>query len=463
MSLTEALRAGDPEAFGMLYDEYAERLYAYGHIMIGDEAADAVRDAFIAVARHPGAAPTDDTALPVWLYALARAECVRRGALVRRATAAPSADPLRRALARLRPEHREALALSLTLDTGETARVLNVAPDTADMLIRMSRQRLEQAAASVLGPQAVRDEVALSALHDGDLHRLVMSAYSPPPRQRDRVLFSCAAAERAADGALLFDHDGMPIPLNGLPGIPDDSTRPFPRVDAFSTEVAGPPRWREGEDIVTMSMPTGSAVSASDAPAGRAPGRTGTAERLRPKEEPFLSRRGDGFVEIAGLAACVLAALAAVAFWPSPHDGGPSNMDGSSLLVHHGAAASRAAWPAPSSGGASPPAAATSKPSASSSSTLAVRPRAGTSSATGTPTATAPAKPGTPSAHDPGTVHPGRVHATPEPPSPPPTEPPPTEPPTTGPTPAPSPSSTDGGGDSLLPNPIGLVPDPTDS
>ena len=145
MSLTEALRAGAPEACGALYDEHAERLYAYCHVMVGDEAAEAVRDAFISVARHPGTTPSDDAALPAWLHALARAECVRRGALVRKVAVAPSADPLRRALARLRPEHREVLALSLTLEPHEIARVIGVATDTAETLVRVSRRRLEQA------------------------------------------------------------------------------------------------------------------------------------------------------------------------------------------------------------------------------------------------------------------------------------------------------------------------------
>ena len=83
MSLTEALRAGAPQAYGALYDEYAGALYAYCHVMVGDEAGDALRDAFITVAGHPDAVPDDDAKLPVWLHSLARAECVRRGALVR--------------------------------------------------------------------------------------------------------------------------------------------------------------------------------------------------------------------------------------------------------------------------------------------------------------------------------------------------------------------------------------------
>ncbi|MEV0405732.1 hypothetical protein [Actinoallomurus sp. NPDC050550] len=67
MSLTEALRARAPQAFGALYDEYAEPLYAYCCVVVGAEAHHALRDAFITVARHPGAVPGEDAELPVWL------------------------------------------------------------------------------------------------------------------------------------------------------------------------------------------------------------------------------------------------------------------------------------------------------------------------------------------------------------------------------------------------------------
>jgi DNA-directed RNA polymerase specialized sigma24 family protein len=313
VSLTEALRAGAPDVFGVLYDEHAERLYAYCHIMVGDEAADAVRDAFIAAARHPGTAPDDD-ALPVWLYALARAECVRRGALVRKPAMPPSADPLRRALARLRPEHREALALSTALEPDEIARVVGVAADTAEMLVRVSQRRLEQAAASVLGARSVPDEAMLAALSGGNLHQLVMRGYEVPPRQRERVLFSCAAAERAADGALLFDQDGMPIPLDALFGTAEDPTHPFAKVADIADEPTGPMR----QAGTSSSESAVASVSSVFEPRRKAREGGGHAGHARPKKEPFLSRRRDGLVEVAGLAACVAAATSVLALWPSP-------------------------------------------------------------------------------------------------------------------------------------------------
>jgi len=424
VSLTEALRAGAPEAFSVLYDEHAERLHAYCHIMVGDEAADAVRDAFIAVARHRGTTPASDAALPVWLCALARAECVRRGALVRKVSAPPSADPLRRALARLRPEHREALALSIILETPEVARVIGVAADTAEMLVRVSRRRLEQAAASVLG--TVHDEAMLGALSGGGLPLLVMRGYSPPPRQRERVLSSCAEAERAADGALLFDQDGMPIPLDALFGNADDVTHPFAQVSA-DTGAAGP-----AEAVLPAAAPEPVIVPLRQVDPLPSRHRR-RVTHARPKE-PFLSRRHDSLVEVAGLAACVAAAASVLALWPSPHDNGASNMDGTSLLVHRGAPASRAAQPVPSRGGALPSRTATPTPSASSS---AKKPDA---AATTAPPVAGPVPP-------PENV-PVPAHPTP---TPTPTQSSPT--PTPTPTPTPSGSPTDTGSGTPTPEP----------
>jgi DNA-directed RNA polymerase specialized sigma24 family protein len=432
VSLTEALRGGAPEAFGVLYDEHAERLYAYCHIMVGDEAADAVRDAFIAVARHPGTAPHDDAALPVWLHALARAECVRRGALVRKIVGTPSADPLRRALARLRPEHREVLALSASLEPAGIARVVGVARDTAEMLVQVARRRLEQAVVSVLGPLA--DEPVLAALTTGDLHKLVMRGYEPPPRQRERVLFSCAAAERAADGALLFDQDGMPIPLDALFSGADDRTHPFRQV-RFEEPFTAPMRQ-------------------VDAPVAESRPRTVRVSHARPKKQPFLARRRDGLFEVAGLAACVAAATGVLALWPSPHPNGASNVDGTSLFLHRPGTASRSVQPAPA-GNDTPPQAATSKPGASPSPTKAesapTTAPPDTTAAAAQPTAgpshpTPPASPTPPptSTPDPPTSTPDPPTSTPDPPTTTPTPP-------DGPTPSETP--TDHRTDSPTPDP----------
>ncbi|HWG27856.1 hypothetical protein, partial [Actinospica sp.] len=78
--LVAALRAGDRLAAGQIYDVYGTRLYAYCHELLADPklSADALRDAFIvAVNRIRELAEPDE--FGAWMYALARAECVRIG------------------------------------------------------------------------------------------------------------------------------------------------------------------------------------------------------------------------------------------------------------------------------------------------------------------------------------------------------------------------------------------------
>jgi DNA-directed RNA polymerase specialized sigma24 family protein len=406
VTLTEALRAGAPDVFGVLYDEHAGRLYAYCHIMIGDEAAETVRDAFIAAARHP-ATVREDAAVPVWLHGLARTECVRRGALTHKSPLVPAADPLRRTLARLRPEHREALALSATFSAQEVAQIIGVAGDTAEMLVLMARRRLDQAAASVLG--TVRDEAMLAALGGGKLHKLITQGYEPPTRLRQQVLMSCAAAERSPDGALLFDEEGMPIQLDTLFGRAEAPTRPMRHVSAV--------------------------------PASTPVVRLGAA--VRPKKTPFLVRRRDGLVEAAGLVACVAAATSVLALWPTGHSSnGASNVDGTSLLLHRGAQASRTVQaPEPPTSG--PQQGTTAKPGVSPSTTP-------TTDAPAVPAPSPPASPVPPNPAVPAPPGPRPTHphphptsppsSTPTPPTSPTPTPTPTDPPSDSPTPEPNPS-----------------------
>ncbi len=351
MSPTEALRAGDPEVFGLLYDEHAGRLHAYCRVMVGDEAPDAVRDTFVAAARQSGTVPDDET-LPEWLYALARDECLRRGALLRTAPADPSAEPLHRAVARLRPEHREVLALSGTFETDSIARVIGLALDTTKLLIRVAQRRMDDAAASVLGGRAVHDETMLAALGTGRLYTLVGEPDEPPAELRTRVLTSCAAAD-----ALLFDQDGTPIRLDGPADAP---THPIRQITAG--ETAAPRRGRHAASTPESTTAPDHAVPTAGEPAERKPGRHaaeptgrgsrgtrrashGTGTRVRTKRQAFVHRRHDGLLETLGLAACVAAAAGALALWPTPNHGDGANMDGTSLLLHPGASASRVLGP----------------------------------------------------------------------------------------------------------------------
>ncbi|MEV0400113.1 hypothetical protein [Actinoallomurus sp. NPDC050550] len=232
MSLTEALRVGTPQAFGELYDEYAEPLYAYCYVMVGVEAGDALREAFVAVAGHPDAVPGEDAELPVWLHSLARAACVRRGALVRAVATTASADPLRRALALLSPEHREVLALTNALDPEQTARVLGVTREAAEAFAWEAQRSLEQAAAFV-SSRETRDSAMLSPLSGEALHRLVTLGHVPPAGLRERVLSSCATAGRVSGGAAVSAADGTPPP-----DVADDATRRIPRVSPDEAATA---------------------------------------------------------------------------------------------------------------------------------------------------------------------------------------------------------------------------------
>src|SRR5687768_10089042 len=109
----------DPER---LYDAHADRLFAYCWSLVGDDAPGAVAETFAVAMRHP---PRGDAVL--WLYALARDVCLRRGALDRAFGRRQDPDPLLRAAALLRTDHREVLLLTAGewLDVPDTARMLN--------------------------------------------------------------------------------------------------------------------------------------------------------------------------------------------------------------------------------------------------------------------------------------------------------------------------------------------------
>jgi DNA-directed RNA polymerase specialized sigma24 family protein len=357
VSLTEALRAGSPHALGALYDEYAGALYAYCHVMVGDEAGDALRDAFVAVARDPGAAPGDDAELPVWLHSLTRAECVRRGALERGVVTVQSADPLRHVLGLLRPHDREVLALSNALDPAETAQVLGVRRDTAETLVREAQSRLEQAAASVRGRET-QDSVMLASLGGEALHRLVTVGHEPSAQQREWVLSACAAAGRAPGGGAVFDTDGTPLPQDAFSAQADEATHQFPavssgepataplrRVEGISAAVppnqpapaglaspettspeaglaeaglaeAAPARW-ESADWESAAWESAGWESAGSGPDGDAGEQPPAARATHAKPRRPLGRR---LVPVVVLAACAAAAAGTAVAWPNSHD-----------------------------------------------------------------------------------------------------------------------------------------------
>ena len=70
---------GDREAFGTVYDRYADRLFDFAHSMLRnrEDAADAVADAFVAFAEKLPQLRDPDRLRP-WLYAIVRSQCLHR-------------------------------------------------------------------------------------------------------------------------------------------------------------------------------------------------------------------------------------------------------------------------------------------------------------------------------------------------------------------------------------------------
>jgi RNA polymerase sigma factor (sigma-70 family) len=160
--LVEALRTRDPGAVGALYDAYAEGLYRYCWSLLrsADSAQAALRDTLIAAQAHAGAL-SQPRRLRAWLYALARAECLRRRAAappgdVAVLAEAPPTDAavdadLRvmawNAVQSLPVADRDVLELSIRHEfpDAELARVLAVRVRRVQPLLEAARDRLRDA------------------------------------------------------------------------------------------------------------------------------------------------------------------------------------------------------------------------------------------------------------------------------------------------------------------------------
>lgn len=182
---------------GSLYDAHADRLYAYCWSLVGDQlAAAAVGDTFSAAVHQP---PRGDSVL--WLYALSRTACADRGAFTGEIAAQggmlfADSDPLLRAAAGLRPDHREVLLLwaGEWLEPHDIARVLGIAPDTVVQLLGAARTRLERAVLDILMRGATEPQLDLiSAFEKGRLPQLLArrAPATAPGWLRDRVLAAC--------------------------------------------------------------------------------------------------------------------------------------------------------------------------------------------------------------------------------------------------------------------------------
>ncbi|TMR10193.1 hypothetical protein ETD86_40640, partial [Nonomuraea turkmeniaca] len=161
-ALVEALRARHPGAPAALYDAYAEDVYRYcwSLLLSADSAQVALRDTLIAAEAHAHAL-TDPDRLRIWLYALARVECLRRraaappGAAEALAEAPALDDPADadlqvmawNAVQGLPVADREILDLSIRheLPDPELAQVLGVPIRQVEQAMEAARDRLRDA------------------------------------------------------------------------------------------------------------------------------------------------------------------------------------------------------------------------------------------------------------------------------------------------------------------------------
>ncbi|MEV6861277.1 sigma factor-like helix-turn-helix DNA-binding protein [Streptosporangium subroseum] len=185
--LVGALRARDPGALAALYDTYAGSIYRYCWSMVGtpDAAQVALRDTLIAAEAHIRELADPDR-LEVWLYALARGECVRRNLtmgidpMVAGPVLAGADDADLRVMAwnatqSLSPKDREVLELTCRhgLTVADLAAVLRVTVKTAGALYELARERLRDVVtAEVLvrkGPYDCVSRAQMSTGFSGEL------------------------------------------------------------------------------------------------------------------------------------------------------------------------------------------------------------------------------------------------------------------------------------------------------
>jgi DNA-directed RNA polymerase specialized sigma24 family protein len=158
--IVDALRARDPGAPAALYDTHGESLFRYCWFLLRnrDAAQVALRDALVVAESHIGQLHSPGMLRP-WLYALARAECLRRqqslGAAHDTVIARPDQpDADRRLIAwhavmSLGADEREALELTIRhgMDIPTAALVMSMEPAELDGILSGARVHLEQALA----------------------------------------------------------------------------------------------------------------------------------------------------------------------------------------------------------------------------------------------------------------------------------------------------------------------------
>jgi RNA polymerase sigma-70 factor (ECF subfamily) len=164
--LVRLVMSGDTGAYGSLVARYRDRLGRYALHMLGDreDAEEALQDAFVRGYRSL-ARCNDPERFGAWLYGILVNRCRTAGArAARRArlfvrdegalngAALPTSaersefeDVVRRALARLAPEYREAFLLKFVedLEYEEMARLTGAGISALKMRVKRARERLQ--------------------------------------------------------------------------------------------------------------------------------------------------------------------------------------------------------------------------------------------------------------------------------------------------------------------------------
>ncbi|MFG2566199.1 RNA polymerase sigma factor [Streptomyces sp. NPDC048567] len=166
------IRAGDRQAFAVLYEEYARAVYNHAYRLTGDwsTAEEVMSETFLAAWRTRSAVEPEGESLLPWLLGIAtnKARNANRGTgrrlafLARRPAPEPVADiadaaagqvddarrlaAVRQALGGLRRQDREVLALCVWsgLDYAEAAEALGVPVGTVRSRLSRARERLRR-------------------------------------------------------------------------------------------------------------------------------------------------------------------------------------------------------------------------------------------------------------------------------------------------------------------------------
>jgi RNA polymerase sigma factor (sigma-70 family) len=329
--IVAAIAAGDPDGLADAYGKYAESIYGYCRWILPEpgDAADAVRDTFALAARQLGHL-RDPGKVRSWLFSTARSECLRRSrSEISGASEADGfadlgsdafadlgsdgfadlgsdgfADPggagrrdaerteLRRVihvtLAKLTPDEREAVQLSLwhDLDDTDLAAVLDVSRPRAYALASNGRRQLEKALGALRIARSGRDSCpelgALLADWDG---RLTVPTLNLATLHIDQ----CEGCTRRRRGRLRPEVLGRLLPLPALP-------------PELREKVLGPAIARAGTADRRPLGPTAPSPAAARLPraAGVFAGLGGLAGRVKLAEWRGLAGRA-GLVGLRGL------------------------------------------------------------------------------------------------------------------------------------------------------------------